>query len=126
MARIVRRGREYLENWRVNTGASGDSAGDILTFGQNEVFDADDKNKVGFDQGMQTKSLTWKKSLTLMSSAPAQQYQISKVEAWKIEANFGGLEPCAVSATYCLSPRGKSVPPIYVFLARECRLPHFR
>jgi hypothetical protein len=39
--------------------------------------------------------------LTLMSSAPAQQYQISKVEAWKIEANFGGLEPCAVSATYC-------------------------
>ena len=101
MARIVRRGREYLENWRVNTGASGDSAGDILTFGQNEVFDADDKNKVGFDQGMQTKSLTWKKSLTLMSSAPAQQYQISKVEGWKIEANFGGLEPCAVSATYC-------------------------
>ena len=52
MARIVRRGREYLENWRVNTGASGDSAGDILTFGQNEVFDADDKNKVGFDQGI--------------------------------------------------------------------------
>jgi hypothetical protein len=33
-------------------GASGDSAGDILTFGQNEVFDADDKNKVGFDQGI--------------------------------------------------------------------------
>ena len=35
-----------------DTGASGDSAGDILTFGQNEVFDADDKNKVGFDQGI--------------------------------------------------------------------------
>jgi Allene oxide cyclase len=33
-------------------GASGDGAGDILTFGQNEVFDADDKNKVGFDQGI--------------------------------------------------------------------------
>ena len=35
-----------------DTGATGDSAGDILTFGQNEVFDADDKNKVGFDQGI--------------------------------------------------------------------------
>jgi allene oxide cyclase len=35
-----------------DVGASGDSAGDILTFGQNEVFDADDKNKVGFDQGI--------------------------------------------------------------------------
>jgi len=35
-----------------DTGAPGDSAGDILTFGQNEVFDADDKNKVGFDQGI--------------------------------------------------------------------------
>jgi allene oxide cyclase len=34
-----------------DVGASGDSAGDILTFGQNEVFDADDKNKVGTDQG---------------------------------------------------------------------------
>ena len=35
-----------------DTGASGDSAGDILTFGPNEVFDADDKNKVGTDQGI--------------------------------------------------------------------------
>jgi allene oxide cyclase len=35
-----------------DVGASGDSPGDILTFGQNEVFDADDKNKVGFDQGI--------------------------------------------------------------------------
>jgi hypothetical protein len=34
-----------------NTGAKGDSAGDILTFA-NEVFDADDKNKIGTDQGM--------------------------------------------------------------------------
>jgi allene oxide cyclase-like protein len=34
-----------------DTGASGDSAGDILTFA-NEVFDADDKNKIGTDQGM--------------------------------------------------------------------------
>ena len=33
-----------------DTGASGDSAGDILTFA-NEVFDADDKNKIGTDQG---------------------------------------------------------------------------
>src|SRR5262249_25123051 len=33
-----------------NTGASGDSAGDILTF-SNEVYDADDKIKVGSDQG---------------------------------------------------------------------------
>jgi hypothetical protein len=33
-----------------DTGAKGDSAGDILTFA-NEVFDADDKNKVGTDQG---------------------------------------------------------------------------
>jgi hypothetical protein len=35
-----------------DTGATGDSAGDILTFGPNEVFDADDKNKVGTDQGI--------------------------------------------------------------------------
>ena len=34
-----------------DTGAKGDSVGDILTFG-NEVFDADDKNKIGTDQGM--------------------------------------------------------------------------
>ena len=32
-------------------GASGDSAGDILTFA-NEVYDADDKNKIGTDQGI--------------------------------------------------------------------------
>jgi allene oxide cyclase len=35
-----------------DTGATGDSAGDILTFGPNEVFDADDKNKIGTDQGI--------------------------------------------------------------------------
>ncbi len=34
-----------------DTGASGDSAGDILTFA-NEVFDADDKAKIGTDQGI--------------------------------------------------------------------------
>ena len=34
-----------------DTGATGDSAGDILTF-SNEVFDADDKNKIGTDQGI--------------------------------------------------------------------------
>jgi hypothetical protein len=34
-----------------DTGASGDSAGDILTFA-NEVYDADDKNKIGSDQGI--------------------------------------------------------------------------
>jgi Allene oxide cyclase len=34
-----------------DTGAEGDSAGDILTFA-NEVFDADDKNKIGTDQGI--------------------------------------------------------------------------
>ena len=34
-----------------DTGASGDSAGDILTFA-NEVFDAQDANRVGNDQGM--------------------------------------------------------------------------
>src|SRR5881409_936576 len=34
-----------------DTGAKGDSAGDILTFA-NEVFDADDKNKIGTDQGI--------------------------------------------------------------------------
>jgi hypothetical protein len=33
-----------------DTGAAGDSAGDILTFA-NDVFDADDKNKIGTDQG---------------------------------------------------------------------------
>jgi hypothetical protein len=33
-----------------DTGAKGDSAGDVLTFA-NEVFDADNKNKVGTDQG---------------------------------------------------------------------------
>jgi allene oxide cyclase len=34
-----------------DTGAKGDSAGDVLTF-SNEVFDADNKNKVGSDQGI--------------------------------------------------------------------------
>jgi allene oxide cyclase len=34
-----------------DTGASGDSAGDVLTFA-NDVYDADDKNKVGTDQGV--------------------------------------------------------------------------
>jgi allene oxide cyclase len=34
-----------------DTGASGDSAGDVLTFA-NEVFDAEDRNRVGSDQGM--------------------------------------------------------------------------
>jgi allene oxide cyclase len=34
-----------------DTGAAGDSAGDILTFA-NEVFDADDKSKIGTDQGI--------------------------------------------------------------------------
>jgi len=34
-----------------DTGAAGDSAGDILTFA-NEVFDADDKNKIGTNQGV--------------------------------------------------------------------------
>jgi allene oxide cyclase len=33
-----------------DTGATGDSAGDILTFA-NDVFDADDRRKVGTDQG---------------------------------------------------------------------------
>jgi hypothetical protein len=43
-----------------DVGASGDSPGDILTFGQNEVFDADDKNKVGFDQGICYRIVTGK------------------------------------------------------------------
>ena len=34
-----------------DTGASGDSAGDVLTFA-NEVFDAQDSNRVGTNQGM--------------------------------------------------------------------------
>jgi allene oxide cyclase len=34
-----------------DTGASGDSTGDILTFA-NEVYDAEDKNKIGSDQGI--------------------------------------------------------------------------
>lgn len=34
-----------------DTGATGDSAGDILTFA-NDVFDADDKNKLGTNQGI--------------------------------------------------------------------------
>jgi len=34
-----------------DTGASGDSAGDVLTFA-NEVYDADDKAKIGADQGI--------------------------------------------------------------------------
>ena len=32
-------------------GASGESAGDVLTFA-NEVFDAEDKNKIGTDNGV--------------------------------------------------------------------------
>ena len=34
----------------LDVGAKGDSAGDILTFG-NDVYDADDKNKVGSNNG---------------------------------------------------------------------------
>ncbi len=34
-----------------DTGAKGDSAGDILTFA-NEIFDAEEKNKIGTDQGV--------------------------------------------------------------------------
>ena len=34
----------------LDTGATGDSAGDILTFG-NEIYDADDKNKLGNNNG---------------------------------------------------------------------------
>jgi allene oxide cyclase len=34
-----------------DTGASGDTAGDVLTFA-NEVFDAQDNNRIGSDQGM--------------------------------------------------------------------------
>ena len=41
------------------TGAAGDSAGDILTFA-NEVFDADDKAKVGTDQGICFRTLPGK------------------------------------------------------------------
>jgi len=36
-----------------DVGAQGDSEGDILTFA-NEVFDADDKNKIGTDNGVCT------------------------------------------------------------------------
>jgi allene oxide cyclase len=42
-----------------DTGAAGDSAGDILTF-SNEVFDADDKNKIGTDQGICFRSVPGK------------------------------------------------------------------
>jgi Allene oxide cyclase len=50
-----------------DTGASGDSAGDILTFA-NEVFDADDKNKIGTDQGICFRTVpgkAWECSWTL-------------------------------------------------------------
>ena len=50
-----------------DTGASGDSAGDILTF-SNEVYDADDKNKVGSDQGICFRTVpgkAWECSWTL-------------------------------------------------------------
>jgi allene oxide cyclase len=42
-----------------DTGAAGDSAGDILTFA-NEVFDADDKNKIGTNQGVCFRTLPGK------------------------------------------------------------------
>ena len=42
-----------------DTGAAGDSAGDVLTFA-NEVFDADDKNKVGTDQGVLLRTVVGK------------------------------------------------------------------
>ena len=48
-------------------GASGDSAGDILTF-SNEVYDAHDKNKVGSDQGICFRTVpgkAWECSWTL-------------------------------------------------------------
>ena len=42
-----------------DTGDKGDTAGDILTFA-NEVYDADDKNKVGSDQGICFRTLVGK------------------------------------------------------------------
>jgi Allene oxide cyclase len=54
-----------------DTGASGDSAGDILTFA-NEVFDAQDANRVGNDQGMCVRTLpgsAWECFWTLMLAA---------------------------------------------------------
>jgi len=42
-----------------DTGAKGDSAGDILTFA-NEVFDADDKSKIGTNQGVCFRTLPGK------------------------------------------------------------------
>ena len=43
----------------IDTGDKGDTAGDILTFA-NEVYDADDKNKVGSDQGICFRTLVGK------------------------------------------------------------------
>jgi hypothetical protein len=42
-----------------DTGEKGDTAGDVLTFA-NEVFDADDKEKVGTDQGVCFRTLPGK------------------------------------------------------------------
>jgi len=42
-----------------DTGAKGDSAGDILTFA-NEVFDTDDKSKIGTNQGVCFRTLPGK------------------------------------------------------------------
>ena len=50
---------KVVKHASTDTGADGDSAGDILTFA-NEVFDADDKAKVGTDQGICFRTLPGK------------------------------------------------------------------
>ena len=49
-ARVVTVIEHATTDVTTDTGAPGDSAGDILTFA-NEVFDANDQEKVGSDQG---------------------------------------------------------------------------
>ena len=48
-----------VEHADTDAGDKGDTAGDILTFA-NEVYDADDKNKVGSDQGICFRTLVGK------------------------------------------------------------------
>ena len=70
-----------------DTGATGDSVGDILTFA-NDVFDAADQTKVGTDNGYclrTVKGAGWRASDVLAASRPASKLRGCGGRDWVFE-----------------------------------------